>query len=168
MLDRALDLLEMGKRPAFVSDQLSREACSLLQLERYPALPLSRYQPSMLLLRALQQRVSRKAKLAPTDVQGVEQLVHCLGPEAVLLYQPQVCDAGGIRQHLILAISTPFQQAMARQFAHKGIALDATFNTNSANHPLIALLGFDELDRGVPLLCCISSSEAAEPMVLML
>jgi hypothetical protein len=70
----------MGKRPAFVSDQLSREACGLLQLEGYPALPLSWYQPSMLLLRALQQRVSRKAKLAPTDVQAVEQLVHCLGP----------------------------------------------------------------------------------------
>jgi hypothetical protein len=121
------------------------------------------------MLHALQQRVSRKAKLAPTDVQAVEQLVQCLGPESALLYQPQICNSdGSIRQHLVLVISTPFQQAMAKQFAHKGVALDATFSTNSANYPLVAMLGFDELNRGVPLLFCISSSEAAAPMIQML
>ncbi len=171
VLDRALDLLSLGKKPMFVAARIAQEVeqGQHLDLRRYPGLPSSRYQPSMPLLHALRNRALRANKLSGGDVQATARLLHSLPPDCLLLHQPQVLGASGeVAQHLVIVFTTPFMRLMAERHASHGVCLDGTFCTNLNNYPLYALLARDELGRGVPLLFCIASTEAAEPIEQML
>ena len=82
----------------------------------------------------------------------------------VLLYKiqgdktPANCP-GLADQDFVLAIQTPLQASMLKQFGTNVICIDGTHGTNGYNFTLVTVMVVDEYGEGLPVAWCISNRE---------
>lgn len=82
----------------------------------------------------------------------------------VILYKVQgqkapVECAGMADQDFVLAMQTPLQASMLKQFSAKVICFDGTHGTNGYNFTLVTVMVVDEYGEGLPVAWCISNKE---------
>lgn len=109
----------------------------------------------------IRKRMYIKTRIHKNDVKAVKQLVELLGSSVVLYHHPQVYDEEEeeVKEHLRLAISTPIQRAMLKEFGSKLIFMDAVFGLSKYGFPTLALVVRDEFGHGFPVGYCIASNE---------
>lgn len=157
-------LLCTGLTPQQIVDHLHKEVLSDMDIFKQLDDVIFKH-PNMNLtardIENIRKRMYTRTRINKNDVKAVEKLVELLGSDVVLYYHPQVYDEEEekVKEHLRLAISTPAQRAMLKQFGGKLCFMDAVFGLSKYGFPTLALVVRDEFGHGFPAGYCISSNE---------